>query len=183
MALIPASKGNQGGPVASRSEHPLRRLRRELDSLFGTQGWLAPFEEDFETLRVWDFNVTESDKEIVVRAEMPGFDESELDVRVQDNALTIKAEKEQKGEGREEYRSFYRSIALPAGVQADNAQATYRNGVLELHIPRSEQAQPKRIKVLGQQSSSEQGKGAAPANTPQQSASQSGASAGANAKK
>jgi HSP20 family protein len=172
MALVPAPRNNQGGRLATRSEHPLRRLRRELDNLFGMGGWLAPFEQDFETLRVWDFNVTENDREIVVRAEMPGFEESELDVQINNNALTIKAEKEEKGDRQEEYRSFYRSISLPTGVKADNAQATYKNGVLELHIPRSEEAQPKRIKVQGQQAlrgpqgqpaSTEQAKTAGPA--------------------
>src|SRR5262249_28457318 len=100
---------------------------------------------------IWDFDVKEDDKEIVVRAEMPGFEQNEIDVQINNDTLTIKAEKEQKGNGREEYRSFFRTITLPGGINAEKAQATYRNGVLELHFPRSEEAKPRRIKVQAEQ--------------------------------
>jgi HSP20 family protein len=151
MAHELSKRSNQGGNIAHRREHPLQQLRRNLDTLFGPLwgGWL---DQDFEPMRVWDFDMKEDDKEICVRAEMPGFDENELEVQLDDNVLTIRAEKEQKGEGgREEYRSFYRSIALPSGVDTEKVQATYRNGVLEMHIPRTESAKPKRINIGGQQ--------------------------------
>jgi len=153
MAQVPATRSNQGGRLAARREHPLQQLRRDFDALFGQLwgGGLTPFNQDREPIRLWDFDVKENDKEIVVRAEMPGFEENELDVQFSDNVLTIKAEKEQKGDQEEAYRSFYRSITMPPGVNADKAQATYQNGVLELHIPRAEGAQPRRIKIQGQQ--------------------------------
>jgi len=139
-------------------ENPLQRLQRDFDTLFGRLmgGWVSPFDQDFEPMRVWDFDVTENDKEIVVRAEAPGFAESELDVQLSNNVLTIKAEKEEKGNGHEERRSYYRTVVLPQGINAEQVQATYQNGVLELHIPRAEEAQPKRIKVQGQQAASSQ---------------------------
>jgi HSP20 family protein len=145
-------RGRQGGgQLAQRREHPLELFRRAFDTFFGPMmgGW---FEQDFENMRVWDFEVKEDDKEIAVRAEMPGFDENELDVQIHENVLTIRAQKEQKGEGREEYRSFYRSIALPSGIDAEKVQATYHNGVLEMHIPRTEAARPRRVKIEGHQS-------------------------------
>jgi len=150
MANELTPRSQQGGNLAPRREHPLQQLQRDFDRLFGRLwgGWL---DQDIEPMRVWDFDVKEKDNEILVRAEVPGFDENELDVQVNNNVLTIRAEKEQKGEEREEYRSFYRSITLPTGIEADKAQATYRNGVLEVHIPRAENAQPKRIKVQGNQ--------------------------------
>jgi HSP20 family protein len=120
-----------------------------FDRFFG--GWLTPSSEDLGPMRMWDFGVTENDKEIVVRAEMPGFDEKDLDVQLHDDVLTIKAEKEQKGDGQEEYRSFYRTVTLPQGIDAEKVQASYRNGVLELHIPRPEGSQAKRIPVQGPQ--------------------------------
>jgi HSP20 family protein len=142
-------RGNQGGQLARREEHPFRQLRRSLDTLFDS--FWGGFGEEFEPLRVWDFDVREGDKEIAVRAEMPGFDEKDLDVQINDNVLTIRAQEEKKGDGREEYRSFYRSITLPSGIDAEKVQATYHNGVLEMHIPRSAGARPKRIEVKGQQ--------------------------------
>jgi HSP20 family protein len=159
MAQVPATRRSQGGQLAARGEHPLERLRRDFDTLFGRLwgGLLAPFDRDVEPMRVWDFGVTENDREVVVRAEVPGFEPNELDVRIDNGVLIIKAEKEQKGDGQEEYRSFYRSITLPPGIDADKAQATYRNGVLELHIPRAEGAQPKRIQVQGQQAATPPG--------------------------
>jgi HSP20 family molecular chaperone IbpA len=112
-------------------------------------GWMAPSRGEFGGERFWDFDVSEDDKEVVVRAEMPGFDEKNLDVQLHNDVLTIKAEKEQKGEGEEQYRRFFRSVTLPPGVEADKAQASYRNGVLEMHFPRSEQAQGRRIPIQG----------------------------------
>jgi HSP20 family protein len=128
-------------------------MRRDFNSLFDRlwNGWLVPFDQDLEPVRLWDFDVTENDKEIVVRAEIPGFEPNELDVQVNNDVLTIRAEKEQRDDRREEYRSFFRSVTLPSGIDAEHVQASYRNGVLELHIPRAEGAGPKRINVQGQQ--------------------------------
>ena len=153
MAQVPATRTGQGGRLAAREENPLQRLQQNFDTLFGRLmgGWLAPFDQDIGSLRVWDFDINENDQEIVVRAELPGFEPNELDVQINNGALTIKAEKEKKANGHEEYRSFLRTVALPSGISADQAQATYRNGVLELHIPRAEGNKPKHISVQGEQ--------------------------------
>jgi HSP20 family protein len=121
------------------------------------------WEQDTGAMRFWDFDITENENQITVRAEIPGFEPNELDVEMQNDVLTIKAEKEQKGERGEEYRSFYRSVTLPAGVDTEKAQATYRNGVLELHIPRSAGAAPRRIQVKPEQASASRAEQAAPA--------------------
>jgi HSP20 family protein len=139
---------NQGRSLTTRGQqyHPLDLFRREMDSLFNRffgGGWLTPFEEDFRQVRGWGFDVEENDKEIVVRADVPGFEENELDVRLENDVLTIKAEKEQKGDKQREYRSFFRQVTLPPGIDAEKVRASYRNGVLELHIPRPEGSQAK----------------------------------------
>jgi HSP20 family protein len=146
--------------VAERRGHPLERMERDFDTLLRRLwgGLLAPGDQDSGSMRLWDFDVTEKDQEIVVRAEIPGFEDSELDVKLIDNVLTIQAEKEQKGDGQEEYRSFYRAVTLPSGIDPNNVKATYRNGVLEVHIPRAEGAGPKRIEVQGQQGQQAQGR-------------------------
>lgn len=132
-------------------QNPVDQFHREMDTLFDRffGGGLASFGEDMGQMRVWDFGMTENDNEIVVRAEMPGFDEKELDVRLENDVLTIRAEKEQKGEGREKYRSFFRQVSVPAGIDAEKVKASYRNGVLELHIPRPEESKARRITVQG----------------------------------
>jgi HSP20 family protein len=133
-------------------------LVRDFDTLFDrlTGGRNGPSSDDMLALRVWDFDVTENDKEVVVRAEVPGFEESELDVQINQDVLTIKTEKEQKGDGQEEYRTFFRAVTLPPGIDAERAHATYRNGVLELHIPRAAGSQPKRVAIQGGQAGSGQ---------------------------
>jgi HSP20 family protein len=180
MAQVPATRQSQSRSMAPRNENPLDRLRRDFDAVFGrlAGGLFAPFEQDFEAIRLWDFDVNENDKEIIVRAEIPGFDEKELDVQLDRDVLTIKAEKEQKGNGHEEYRSYSRSVTLPPGINPEKVQATYTNGVLELHIPRAEGAQPKRISVQGQQGAAgQQGKQS------QQATNQAGATASGKAQK
>jgi HSP20 family protein len=134
--------------MTRRREHPLARLAQDFDALFGMLGApLSEIDRDFGTVRLWDFDVTENEKEIVVRAEVPGFEEKEIDVQINRDTLTIKAEKELKGDGQQEYRSFFRAITLPPGIDSEKTRATYRNGVLELHIPRAPGAQPKRIAI------------------------------------
>jgi len=144
--------------LAARREHPLERLQRDFETLFERLwgGLLAPSDQDLGSTRLWDLDVKGNDREVVIRAEVPGFEENELDVQLNNDVLTIKAEKEQKGDRQEEYRSFYRIITLPPGIDAQNAQATYRNGVLELHLPRAPGAEPRRIQVQRQQAESGQ---------------------------
>jgi HSP20 family protein len=156
-------------------------LRTLFDRLW--RGWLGQFEQEFEPVRLWDFDVQENDQEIVVRAEMPGFEENELDVQLSNNVLTIKAETETKGDRQEEYRSFYRSVTLPSGVNAEKVQATYRNGVLELHVPRTEEARPRRIQIQAERGGGQQGRQVIPNEGQQASSSQAAAAAPEKSKK
>jgi HSP20 family protein len=130
----------------------MERLRQEFDDLFDRvfRGAFAPMGREFEQERWWDFDVQENDKEIVVRAEMPGFDEKDLDVQLNNDVLSIRAEKRQEEEGGRRFSSFSRAVTLPPGVEAEKARASYRNGVLELHFPRPEPARGSRIPIGSQ---------------------------------
>jgi HSP20 family protein len=151
--------------METRRSHPLERFRQEFDDLFDRMwfGSFAPMELEFEQERLWDFDVRQDDKEIVVRAEMPGFDEKDLDVQFNNDVLTINAEKRQEEGGERHFSRFARSVTLPAGVDATKAQATYRNGVLELHFPRPEGARGRRIPIQGAQAALGTTASAAPA--------------------
>ena len=90
--------------------------------------------------------------EVVVRADAPGFETEDFDIQVSGNQLTIRAEKKQ--EDKDETNGFsyserrlHRSVTLPAGADPDKVEARYRNGVLEVHLPKSPEAQGKRITV------------------------------------
>lgn len=136
-----------------KKDQPIARLRDEFEALLDRflSRWPAPFDADYGLDTLWGLDVEDRDNEIFVRAEVPGFEANELDVQLGDRLLTIKAEK--KTEGKEgngstkEYCSYHRSITLPEGIKAEGIEAKYRNGVLELHLPKSEEAKPKRIPV------------------------------------
>jgi HSP20 family protein len=127
----------------------MERIRQEFDDLFDRL-FSNPFglvAGDQGEHRFWDLDVSENDKELVVRAEVPGFDEKDLDVQMHNDVLTIHAEKRQEEKGERSFSSYTRSVQLPQGIDAEKAQATYRNGVLELHFPRPEGVRPRRIAV------------------------------------
>jgi HSP20 family protein len=154
--LTPWKKSEKRNPGAlvERNEFPLNRIRSEFDALFDRflDRWAAPFGDVWGTQPYWGFDLEDTDKEVVVRADAPGFEPDDFDVQVSGNRLTIQAErKRQAGEKQEDYRSeerrFQRTVQLPAGVSTDAVEARYRNGVLEVRLPKSPEAQGKRITV------------------------------------
>jgi HSP20 family protein len=100
----------------------------------------------------WGLEMEEKGQEVVIRAEVPGFEASELDVQLTGNLLTIRAEhKEVPGkEGKpveRAYGRFERMLTLPEGIVPEKVAACYRNGVLEVHVPKTPEAQPLHIEV------------------------------------
>jgi len=100
-------------------------------------------------------DVIDRDKEILVKAELPGFDKDDLDISISNNQLVIKAktckeEKEEEGDYlKQEIRKseVYRSVLLPAEVEDEKIKTSFKNGVLKLTIPKQEKSQRKQIKV------------------------------------
>jgi HSP20 family protein len=100
-------------------------------------------------------DVIEKKDEIVIKAELPGIDEKNVDVEIEAGVLTIKGERkaeketEEKGYRRVErsYGSFLRSFTLPANVEPEKISANFANGLLEVHLPKKEGAKPRSIKV------------------------------------
>lgn len=100
-------------------------------------------------------DIYESEHELVVKADLPDVDPQDLDIRVENNILTIRGERKfEKNVSTENYLrveraygTFSRSFALSNTVNTDAIKAEYQNGVLTLHIPKREEAKPKQIKV------------------------------------
>jgi len=142
---------------AWRSENPWQRMREEMATLFDRffGRWPAEWQQGLASERFWDADVEERDKDIVVRAEAPGFEPQDFDIHITGNTLTIQAEHKQEAEEKQEgfhrterrYGHFQRSIPLPAAVAADKAEARYHNGVLELRLPRTEEVRRQRIEI------------------------------------
>ncbi len=139
----------------------IEEMRRDMERLF---------EEFFEPVRrrrrywgrtteegviVPNIELYDRKGEIVVRAEIPGVDKKDIDLTITENALTIKGEVKRQEEVKEEdfyaaeirYGSFSRTIPLPVEVDSEQARATYKNGILEIVLPKKEEAKPKEIKV------------------------------------
>lgn len=130
-------------------------LRESMDRLF--EEFTSRRPERARAPVVWQpaIEAYETDTDVVVRAELPGIDPKQVEVSVTEDTLTIKGEarSEQEEKRRNYYRrelrygSFVRSLTLPSGVQGEKASATYKNGIMEIRVPKSERARPKTVKV------------------------------------
>ena len=127
-------------------------IGRAFGDLFGSQEGAADTEERYWTPRV-DISETENDFEI--RAELPGVSESDVNISVTDNRLTVKGEKLQESETQDKsyhrverrYGNFQRSFTLPRNVETTNIKAGFKDGVLTLSIPKPEAAKPTEIPI------------------------------------
>lgn len=133
----------------------IERMRREMDRIWDTffERRPARVEEFGEWLPTLD--VSETKDEYVVKAELPGIDPKDIDISLTNDLLTIKGEKKQEKEEKEEnyhliersYGAFTRSVRLPGQVQSDKISANFKNGVLKVALPKTEEAKKKEIKI------------------------------------
>ena len=141
--------------LAPRYSDPFSSLRAEVDSLFDSfMGGLPAFSGMFGASGGRGFTLTphmdvrETDKEIVVEAELPGIDEKDISLDLKDGVLTIRGEKKHEyDEKKENYRvmerrygSFQRSLMLPDTVDQDKVEANFDNGVLKIKVPKRPEA-------------------------------------------
>ena len=130
----------------------LEPFRKEMEGLmdrfFGSEGGMTAG-------KTWAprVDVEETDKDIVVKADLPGVDPKAVEISVEGGILTVRGEKKEvKDEKQKNYHRverftgiFYRAIPLPPGVDADKMSATSTNGVVTITIPKKPEAQPKKI--------------------------------------
>jgi HSP20 family protein len=138
-----------------QSGFELNRLHREIDRLFEEPfGFLTPSTSFFEG---WTpaVDIYEDNDKYVLKAELPGMKKEDIDVSLDGSTLTVSGERkheEEKKEG-ESYRSerffgrFQRSVTLPAAIQANKIDATYKDGILTITLPKAEEAKRKQIQV------------------------------------
>jgi HSP20 family protein len=132
------------------------RVRREMDRLWDSFLEGRPMrraEEGGEWLPSLDVSETKND--LVIKAELPGMDAKDIDISLNNGFLTIKGEKKHEKEEKDEnyhliersYGSFTRSVRLPREVQSDKITASFKNGVLRVTLPKSEESKKKEIKI------------------------------------
>lgn len=143
LGLIPRRRRDDIAPPWREMEDFVNRFMEEMPLAERTLGW-AP-----------SVDISESDGKVMVKAELPGLDAKDIDVEVTGDLLVLRGEKtedeERKGERyycRERYAgSFQRSFRLPSGVESDKVDARFKNGVLTLEIPKSEESKQKKIPI------------------------------------
>lgn len=138
----------------------LEEMRKDMDRLFDEffspvgrrrRGWLKP---EMGVI-VPNIEMYDRKNEIVLKAELPGVSKEDIDLTITKDSLTLKGEIKKEEEIKEEdyyasersYGSFTRTIALPAEVDSEKSKAAFKNGVLEIVLPKREEAKPKEIKI------------------------------------
>jgi HSP20 family protein len=140
----------------ARSDNPFMSLQRQIDRLFDdfTRGFPV-FSGSGAGEMLPSVDVTETDKQIEITAELPGLEEKDVQVNFADNVLTIRGEKKAEKEEKDKtyrlversYGSFVRSLELPDGVDANTIKASIDKGVLKVTVPKPAPAQVKKIDV------------------------------------
>ena len=158
--LIPWGRQSSTAPVPYQNEdNPVVGFRREVDRLFDDlfRGSLPSLGLG-RSLSAWpNVELGETDREIRVTAEVPGMSEKDVELLVEDGVLTIRGEKKSETEDKERgyseryYGRFERRIALPSNVDEHGANATFRDGVLTVTLPKSPEAERgRRIPITGE---------------------------------
>ncbi len=141
--------------VKRSKETRMARFQDSMSEMFGRlfgefgvgggpgEGWFPPMD------------MAERDDAVVIKADLPGMTAEQIEISVQGNTLVVTGEKQEKTEEKEEsyyhierrVGTFRRVVALPSEVKADKVQAAYKDGVLTITLPKSEQAKAKKIPV------------------------------------
>lgn len=158
---LPVSNEKSAGAV-DNGWNPFESLRREIDRIFDDfcpSAWRLPTLQSAFGVKLpraadgWmlnpAFDVVEKDTEYEISAELPGFDESKVEVKLNNHLLTIKGEKSEEKEEKEvnyhlserRFGSFQRSFQIPDGVDTDKIEATLANGLLKIKLPKTPEAQ------------------------------------------
>ena len=138
-----------------RPSSELTSLRREMDSLWnrflGGKDFPKFVSEEWQP----SVDISETKETLLVKAELPGVDAKDVSVTMSGDMLTIKGEKKQEKEKKDEhyycsesfFGSFQRTIRLPVNVKTDKIDATFKKGVLQIAFPKTEEAKKKEIEI------------------------------------
>jgi HSP20 family protein len=135
----------------------LQTIQNEMNRLFSTFFEPSAPQTSSPGLRRWipAMDLVETDEAFVLRADLPGLEEGDVNIELEDNVLTVsgerKAEHEQRKEGyyrvERAFGSFSRSLTLPEGVDPEAVSASFSRGVLEVRIPKPEQRKPRKVAI------------------------------------
>jgi HSP20 family protein len=134
----------------------LNTLQNEMNRLFNSV-FDTPVPNGNTSIRRWipAMDLVETDDDFVLRADLPGLSEGDVNIELEDSVLTVSGERKSEHEDRKEgyYRverasgSFSRSLTLPEGVNPDAIKASFEKGVLEIRIPKPEERKPRKVAI------------------------------------
>ena len=146
----------------------LMQMREEMDRLFGQFLRRGEGEEATWGQGLWapPVDIYETDDAFMLKAELPGFTKEDVNIEVHENRLIIRGERKRETEAKEDqyhrleraYGRFERAFWLPTTVDAEHIQASFKNGVLEMRLPKSEKAKPKQIPITETEEASGNGR-------------------------
>jgi HSP20 family protein len=138
---------------------PVRELgtiQNEMNRLFNSF-FDTPTPANGQALRRWipPMDLVETETDFVLKADLPGLSESDVNIEVEDNVLTISGERKAEHEERKtgyyrverSFGSFRRALTLPEGVDPESVKATFANGVLEVTVPKPAQQAPRKVQI------------------------------------
>jgi HSP20 family protein len=167
LSISLETTGERRQHITPRTQSPfsfMRRFSEEMDRLFGDFGFGSTlnFDTGLDRFASWSpqVEVFERNKQLVIRTDLPGLTKDDINVDITDDLLVIRGERKSEREEDEagyyrserSYGTFYRRIPLPRGVNAENATAEFRNGVLEISMPAPQSALrgSRRIEIEGE---------------------------------
>jgi HSP20 family protein len=137
----------------------LQSFQDEMNRMFNQFFRGGTGEEAGWGVRTWTppVDIYETDDALILKAELPGVSKDDVSIEIHQNTLILRGQRKHEAEVKEEnyhrveraYGSFQRSFMLPTLVDQEHVQATYHDGVLELRLPKSEAAKPKRVAITG----------------------------------
>jgi HSP20 family protein len=147
FALMPWTRRNA---LLPRIDDPFVRIPEEFGSLFDRLMNRWPEMELPEWPTGWGLTTEENEKEFVIRFELPGFEPAEVKVELSGDRLTVEAAHRESGTKTEDKTNrtcARRILTLPTGIDPEKVEASYRNGMLKVHIPRGAEAVGRRVEV------------------------------------
>ncbi len=160
--LIPWRRKRKNTELTAPADHPVAELYQRMNDLFadffdGNMGlFRSGTASDTDSLMsVPTFDVSETDKAVEVRAELPGMDEKDIEVTLDENILTVRGEKKQERTENKKnyylsecrYGEFHRAVPLPAGIDREKVKAAFKKGVLRITLPKTEAARTDRHRI------------------------------------
>jgi HSP20 family protein len=137
----------------------LLSIRDDMNRMFSEFFGRTEGQEDAWLTGAWTppVDIYDTDEALILKAELPGFDKDDVSVELKDNTLTLKGQRKHETETKDEqyvrrervHGGFQRAFMLPSPVDQEKVTATYKDGVLELRLPKSDTAKPKRIAISG----------------------------------